>query len=348
MEPRQQTPNKEYWQRRTEQRLEESLKKAETTEKYLRKQYNKALLDIRRDIEVLYARFARDTGLDYNDAIALIKGNEYKEWRMTMESYIAAIKDAHSTKESVALTKELETLAARSRVTRLQALEAQITVHVKALGLKENEAMGELLEQTYETGYYKHIYELQKEFGIGFPFAKLSADEVANAMLTPWSGDNFSNRVWDNKDALLKNVRQLVTQHAIQGSDIKTLSRELASKMETSYSSAVRLVRTETAYVHGQADLKAYEEEGVEEYEYLATLDSKTSTACQELDGKTFKLEDAKAGVNYPPLHPHCRSTTAESFPKNYGSRIARDSEGKSYYVPRDISYKEWQEKYAK
>jgi SPP1 gp7 family putative phage head morphogenesis protein len=47
----------------------------------------------------------------------------------------------------------------------------------------------------------------------------------------------------------------------------------------------------------------------VEKYEFLAAIDSRTSKLCRDKDGKVFKLKDSKVGVNFPPLHPHCRST---------------------------------------
>ncbi|MGL5051574.1 MAG: minor capsid protein, partial [Fusobacteriaceae bacterium] len=35
----------------------------------------------------------------------------------------------------------------------------------------------------------------------------------------------------------------------------------------------------------------------------------RTSDVCKSLNGKIFKIKDAKVGINCPPLHPFCRST---------------------------------------
>jgi hypothetical protein len=43
---------------------------------------------------------------------------------------------------------------------------------------------------------------------------------------------------------------------------------------------------------------------------YDAFLDNRTSAICREMDGKYFKITEKKIGVNAPPLHPSCRSTT--------------------------------------
>ena len=75
------------------------------------------------------------------------------------------------------------------------------------------------------------------------------------------------------------------------------------------YYQAERLVRTESNYVYNHAHKEVYKDCGVEKYEYLAAIDSRTSAQCREHNGMTYLLKDAKVGTNYPPLHPNCRST---------------------------------------
>ena len=58
-----------------------------------------------------------------------------------------------------------------------------------------------------------------------------------------------------------------------------------------------------------------YKDEGLEEYEYLATLETRTCDICRSLDGKRFKVSEAKSGVNYPLIHPYCRCTTVPYRP---------------------------------
>ena len=130
------------------------------------------------------------------------------------------------------------------------------------------------------------------------------------------------------------------------------MAARIRDRMGVAYSAAKRLVRTETAYIYEQATKDAYEECGVEWYEFLATLDGRTSEACRELDGKHFKVKDAMPGKNYPPMHPNCRSTTVVWFPgeeekKRTTSRIAKDGAGKYYEVPADMTYKQWAKKHS-
>jgi len=114
---------------------------------------------------------------------------------------------------------------------------------------------------------------------------------------------------------------------------------------------AARLLRTETAYVAAEMEAEAYEEAEFEEYEFVATLDTRTSTICQEMDGKRFKLKDRETGKNYPPMHPFCRSTTVaviDGFDISKMQRRARDPEtDKTYKVPANMNYEEWYQKHV-
>lgn len=73
------------------------------------------------------------------------------------------------------------------------------------------------------------------------------------------------------------------------------------------------IARTETAKAYTNGALLAYEETGVvEQVEWNATLDNRTSDVCQRLHGKRISLAEAQAngfeGFNGPPAHPNCRS----------------------------------------
>ena len=115
------------------------------------------------------------------------------------------------------------------------------------------------------------------------------------------------------------------------------MSKSLADAMGKSYHQAETLIRTETNNFHAQADVRAYEAAGVEEYEFVATLDSHTSEICASLDGKHFPIKEAKTGVNYPPMHPRCRSTTVEYDPED-----AADWAASGQPMPENMTYEEW------
>ena len=111
---------------------------------------------------------------------------------------------------------------------------------------------------------------------------------------------------------------------------------------------ASRLIRTEVNHFSNQGFLEGYKAAGITRYRFMATLDLRTSAICRQLDGKTFLVEEAKAGENLPPMHPFCRSITVPVTNNRTGTRWARDPvTGKSMTVPADMTYSKWYEKYV-
>lgn len=67
------------------------------------------------------------------------------------------------------------------------------------------------------------------------------------------------------------------------------------------------------------------------------------------MDGKHFPMKDYEPGVTAPPFHPWCRSVTVPYFDDDFdvGERAARDEDGETYYVPGNMTYKEWKKSFV-
>ncbi|GAC41895.1 minor capsid protein, partial [Paenibacillus popilliae] len=166
---------------------------------------------------------------------------------------------------------------------------------------------------------------------------KINEDMITNVLSYPWSGADFSARLWENKRMLHFHLRSTISQGLIQGKSSAAMSKELSDRLGSSFKNAERLIRTETAHFHNEASKAAYNAAGVKKYEFMATLDMRTSDACRSLDGKRFKVSEAQAGVNFPPLHPWCRSTTLEHDPED-----ALDWHNSGQAMPLHMTYEEW------
>lgn len=89
---------------------------------------------------------------------------------------------------------------------------------------------------------------------------------------------------------------------------------------------------------------KEYINNGVDQYIFIASLDTKTCAICGSLDKQVFSVHDKKTGTNYPIIHSGCRCTTAAHIKgrKNSGKRWSRNPiSGKGEYI-EDMSYIEW------
>ncbi|MFD2703787.1 phage head morphogenesis protein, partial [Paenibacillus shunpengii] len=132
----------EYWIKRMEALLGMELNKAEDYLTQLRREYRKADAAIRHDIEVFYARFAKNNEIGLTEARQILKGKELEEFRWTVEDYISKGKE-NAYDES--WMKELLNASIRVRVTRLEALLLQMRQHIEVLTKSKLDGTDELL-----------------------------------------------------------------------------------------------------------------------------------------------------------------------------------------------------------
>ena len=297
--------SKTYWEKRQEKLEEKSYKKGTKAYKEYVKTLQAAKCNIERDISSLIAKYMQATNLSKQDALKLLKGNEYRKWRKDIAGYVKelnSIEDKDSI-EFKKLTLEIETLAHRSRITRLDELNTQIQMELVRTANKNRTQ----LQMTLESVYKDTCSELAEDFGIK---ATIDFNRVKKVLNYKWSGKNYSERIWGDTDKLAQTIKAEVTQGLNQGINYKKMSKRISDKFNTSMKNAERLVRTEVSYVHNRATQDSYKDAGIEKYEYLATLDSRTSQVCANLNGMKFNVKNAIVGINYPPMHPRCRSTT--------------------------------------
>ena len=301
--------NKEYWEKRQLAREELSFNKG--TEAY--REYVKILSESKKEIEnkiaKLYTKYQQEVtklGIDKIQANRLLRGTEFKEWRYDIGKYVEEIEKLKKSNpiEFRKLSIELETLAYKSRISRMDNLKAGIDYELIQAGEKIKGKVTDTLADVYENTYTSFVEDLN------FKKGAISSDTIKMALEQEWSGANYSSRIWSNVDNLAKAIKNEVIVGLNKGINYRTMSQNISKKFDTSYKNAERLVRTETAHIQNQATLMGYKDSGVVKYEFLAVLDSRTSHTCASLNGEVFKTENAMEGENYPPMHPRCRSTT--------------------------------------
>jgi len=171
------------------------------------------------------------------------------------------------------------------------------------------------------------------------------------------------------KDALTRHIRQGV----FSGESTQEIARRMIGKLEFGQKALgsrqkamaggeltklanhqIRtIVRTSVNQVQNQASQAVYAANSkvAPKYQYVATLDSRTSPICKRLDGRKFEYNK---GV-VPPQHFNCRSTTVpvvdyeglskqKGFeglkPPPVGKVVTRPSA--TGRVPQDMTYGEW------
>lgn len=297
--------NKSYWLKRSE----ELDKAAKMTEKEVMKKlsalYRDAFRSIEKEVNDFMMKYAVDHKLDYATVTQMLTPIDLAEYNEKIQELHAMYRDTKSEYIKI----EIERLKARSKITRLRALQDAINVELCKVTHEYQMTLEDTLIGLFSAQYEKAC-ELMGVMAPGIP-----REAIKKIIEYPYAGRMYSDNIWRNKDNLVNFINQEITVGIIRGESIQKIARRLrnetkADTLRLAQSWAERLVRTEINYAMNQAHLKGYKDSGVvEKYEFLAAHDKRTSKLCRDLDGEMFELSKAVVGENYPPMHPNCRST---------------------------------------
>lgn len=334
--------NEDYWKKRAEEREIEWTKKAQNTiEKELVQYYEQVLSRITDDIASLYGKYVKDNKLTYNEASKLLTGKEFKQWRMSIKEYLDTIAETGNNK----LLLELNTLAMRKQISRLDKLYADTLKNLYKLGINCENGMTEFLTGAYKDNYYKNLFDIGKTIGIKSSVSAVDDKKVRRVLNASWSGKNYSKRIWKNTDKLSKLIKNEITDGFHRGISVSKMAKLVQQRMDVGKYEATRLIRTEMNYVQNQAAFDSIKDGGMKYYIFLATLDKRTSTKCREHDRKVYSIDNAIPGTNMPPLHPNCRSTIAGNLTEidtGRGSRTAKNDKGNRIIIPAAMNYDDY------
>lgn len=304
----------------------------------LEKAFNQTRRELQKTIESFYWRYAEENGLSYAAAQIRLDKEELGELRDFIDLAMRNIGKHNQTVNNMSI---------KARITRYQALEAEIDAMLRQLYAVDYEsAAGQTMKAVYGEAYYRTWYNIDQYRGFHSAFAQVVPGAVEKLLEYPFNGANFSSRLWKQKDHLQVQLMEALTSMMVQGKSPQDLTNDFAKKMNAKKFDAYRLLHTESSFLMSEAAHAAYREDGVEKYQILATLDSKTCGICGDKDGEVYEVGKEVTGKNMPPFHCFCRCTDVpyyDDMDLSDMSRVARDPEtGKTYAVPSDMTYPEW------
>ena len=345
----------EYWGKRAE--WVDNL--AGETVDSLMKRYTNIYTDLQdsitKEITSFIGSFSNESGLSVSELNSYLSPSELKGFRREVERYMAFAEKV-SKENNGEITQDvierylnrLNKLLARVRVSRLEEVKAGIERYAIEAGIAQDRLFLNTVPSATEEVYDYVSYDMDLENGFS---AGLNPIQLDLLFKQRWMDGSFSSRLWKDKENLMKNLEHTLVQGIALGHNPRKIASAMERNLRNSYNACERLARTEVLHFFNKATFNSYEEHGVKEYRFVASLDERTCPICGGLDGKTFRLSDAEEGINYPVIHPNCRCTTIpyyrlyeESGVMSGGTRVARDKKGKLYTVPRDMTYEEWRE----
>ena len=341
--------NDSYWENRAAWDMYHRMEDAEQTADLLAKVYRNSSMLLTHKAKDIFEKYMTKHGLSETQAWNLL--NTMQD-QTSLEELLNALRNKDSDKTKQELLRELEAPAYRVRIERLQDLLQQVDTVMQEVYQQEQLFDTSFFQNLCEDTYYHSIYSIQKRTGYGFSFSNISQKQISQVLSMNWSGSHYSQRIWKNTQELSETLKQELLVSLLTGRTDRETSEVIMNRCGAGAMQARRLVRTESCFLSGELTARSYEECGIEKYRYLATLDLRTSKICRELDGKIFSMKDRKAGKNYPPMHPWCRSTTIsvidEDELRNMKRRAYNPKTGRTETVPANMTYDQWYKKYVK
>lgn len=324
--------NSNYWEKRA---LENKLSAIENEEDYLRRIsgiYDHANKQIDEKLARVYARYAKENNLTLEEAYKQLPKKMETEYKKDVMDYVNKAKDP-------SYKQYLLNQSIMHKHSVLDQLRTEMRGVIYDIDIEETG--GKFLEKIFTDSNYRAQYSNNEE-----AFAKVDKQKIQNLLKENWSGGgNFSELIWKDREKLVKALDDIVMKGLATGDNYDKMSDKLAKRMDTSKSNAKRLIMTESARMENEGLLSYYQRIGAKQLIFVATLDMKTSEICRAMDGTIIPVEDAKIGLNVPPLHPYCRSVISPHYEGNEpGDRVYRDAETGKTKSGRYRTYKEYLE----
>lgn len=315
--------SEDYWREREEEQRKHNITDEREYRKNLERIYKNMLSEVSDQIYSFYAKYANKEGISMAEA-------KRRANKLDIEAYAEKAKKYVKEKDfSDQANEEMRIYNLTMKVNRLELLKAQIGLELCAGSDEIEKFMAEQLEG-------RTLAEIERQAGIlgkSIQNNKELAKAIVNAS---FHNATFSDRIWAEQASLRNQLSTILQNALIAGRHPRDFIPQIRKIFDVTKSQANRLLVTEMARVQTEAQMQSFKRNGFDEYTFLAL--GTACEVCRKIDGHHFKVETANAGVNMPPMHPHCRcSTSAYMDDDDYNDWL--DS-----YSEHHLNFQDWKD----
>ena len=273
----------------------------------------------------------------------------YNFYKDTLKEMKAEIKDYLERYEELSFSKRLELENQFKRAGRIDEI-------LSDLSGKTTQSVTDYARDELQLGYNGVWYAIEGAENVQLDFGMLPERYINELVTKKVDGKNFSTRLYQYRKELADRTTTALLSAAANGEGYRKVAKQIGELTEANYKQALRIARTEGGRVQSTAKQKAYEEAeaiGVElEKQWMSTLDKKTRSSHQSLDGQVVGVDDDFVSENGhkakgPRLFNvasediNCRCTTITNV-KGISPATRKDNESKE--IIKYTNYKEWAE----
>lgn len=273
-------------------------------------------------------------------------GDLYNYYKDTLKELKKEIKGYVDNYEMLSFSKRLEVENQLNMARRIDEI-------VSNLAGSTAQTVNSYVRDELQQGYMGVWYALEGAENIQLDFGMLPERYIQQLVAKKVDGKTFSKRLYNNRDDLADRVTTSLLSGAVRGDGYAKIAKQVGELTEANYKQALRIARTEAGRVQSASKQKAYKDAeniGVKlEKRWLATLDKKTRTQHQILDGQTvgvdekFKFDGYEADgprlFGNASLDVNCRCTTI-GIVNGIAPSLRKDNETKE--IVNYTNYNDW------
>lgn len=288
--------SKQYWAEREAEQLKHYITDEKEYDKQIERIYTKTLDNVQKEINAFYGKYAAEEGITLAEAKKRVSKLDIAAYERKAKQYVKDKDFSYKANE------EMRLYNLTMKVNRLEMLKANIGLEL----ISGTEELNKFMEGILQG---RTMEELQRQAGILGKTVKNNAAKAHAIVNGSFHNATFSDRIWLYQDILRNDLNGLLQSGLIQGKNPRQLAREVKKKFDTTTYNAERLMRTELARVQTESQKQSFERNGFTMYEFI--VNGGCCDICAALSGKHFKVAKMMPGENAPPMHPHCRCSTA-------------------------------------
>ena len=260
--------------------------------------YNKkAEKELLNFIILFFMTYGADNQIDYATARRYLTKDELKDFR--------AIKSDLDWANSQ-YKKYIEEMLSRTRVSRIEYMQANMKSYFEDMITKSQNKIMDIFTDNARGNLDKIYKELaEDELNITSKQLNVLSKQIANCK------SNYGT-VSVQIESIRSSYYQFIDTFVPQAFARKLTKDQFIDEIQHNIKKIVNrlklLVTTMGNYQYNYILRYIMKQLSISDYIYCAILDDRTSKICKQLDGNTFSISQAQAGVNFPPMHPNCRS----------------------------------------
>lgn len=288
-----------YWRRRSRELLDAMEADEASMIQRLAGAYKSEAAKLARDIRAYYAEYGQDDVIEYRRLLASCSEADRRLLIEDMEKF------------GRKYPKWAHLLPVRASIYKLDAMEAiQMQIYLQELkigAIEQDEFEHHLQEQALRAANLA-----AEQMGYGASFYTLDSGIVQACVGLAWSaGENYSERIWANRQKLTAYLSDDFAKAVARGVAYDKIARDMAERFEdVSVRNAKRLVFTEGTFIFNEAQARVHEQR-FDAYTVETVRDGKVCEDCKGIQDVSkddpIPFSDRSPGINFPPLHPWCR-----------------------------------------